>query len=249
MYKIDKEKHFISFNMDDNIINMFLFKPFNFNFDLVSPDEIDRQYEEIQEMIGYKFKKIVKGHQKHSNNVVIINENNMDDYFENTDGLLTDLDGVALITKVADCQSIFLYDPVKGVIGNVHSGWKGTVNKIVGNAIHLMIDNYGCNVNDIQVYICPSISGESFEVDEDVKGMFVDSFNDINISKYIVNKGVKYYIDTVGINREYLISLGLDNSNIFNTDLCTLKNCDMFHSYRKDKEKSGRNLALICKKR
>jgi len=112
-----------------------------------------------------------------------------------------------------------------------------------------MIDHYDCNTKDIKVYICPSISGESFEVDEDVKDMFIDSFKDIDISKHIVNKGVKYYIDTVGINRDYLVSLGLGNNNIYNTDLCTLKNSDILHSYRKDKDKSGRNLALICKKR
>ena len=249
MYKINREKHYLSFDIDNNIINLFLFKPFNFNFDLVSQDEIDRQYNEIEKMLDYRFKKIVKGHQVHSSNIAIIDENNVNDNFLNTDGLLTNLDGVALITKVADCQSILLYDSNLGVIGNVHSGWKGTVKKIVGNAIKLMIDHYGCNTKDIKVYICPSISGESFEVDEDVKDMFVDSFSNLDISKYIVNKGVKYYIDTIGINREYLISLGLLDENIFNTDLCTLKNSDFLHSYRKDKDKSGRNLALICKKR
>lgn len=46
---------------------------------------------------------------------------------------------------------------LKGVIGNIHSGWRGTLKRIIKNAIHLMEENFHCNPSDIEIYICPSI--------------------------------------------------------------------------------------------
>ncbi len=42
------------------------------------------------------------------------------------DALITRLRGVGLLIKIADCQAIFLVDPVKEVIANVHCGWRGS---------------------------------------------------------------------------------------------------------------------------
>ena len=63
----------------------------------------------------------------------------------------------------------------KKVIGNIHSGWKGTYNKIIVNAINIMIDRFNSNVKDIKCVICPSICKECFEVDEDLNNNFVNN--------------------------------------------------------------------------
>ena len=114
-----------------NIVHFFSCKPFNYLENNI------KEYFKITDNI-----KIVGCNQTHSNRVVKIDENNINDTFENTDGLITNLDNVALITKVADCQSILLYDYNKGVIGNIHSGWKGTLNKIINNALDIFINDY-----------------------------------------------------------------------------------------------------------
>ena len=85
---------------------------------------------------------------------------------------------------------------------------------------------------------------DHFEVDKDVYDIFKEKFS--KIDKYTIYKKEinKYYIDTVKLNKDYLISLGLKKTNIYLSNLCTM--CDnRFHSYRIDKEKSGRNLAII----
>ena len=81
--------------------------------------------------------------QVHGDRVIIVDEQNLNEETGPADGLLTDLKGVALEIHTADCQSVFLYDPVRNVIGNVHSGWKGTVQKIAPKAAQLMMDHYG----------------------------------------------------------------------------------------------------------
>lgn len=104
-----------------------------------------------------------------------------------------------------------------------------------------MVNEYYCNVKDIQVYICPSILKCCFEVDEDV-----------NIEQFIYkgnikNKKQKYFIDTVSLNIEILKRVGILGKNIYNSNICTKCNNNKFNSHRGDKE-DGRNIALIMLK-
>ena len=50
------------------------------------------------------------------------------------DGAVTDLPGVYLTTTHGDCVPIWTCDPVKGVVGVAHAGWRGTAAGIVKNA-------------------------------------------------------------------------------------------------------------------
>ena len=231
-----------------NIINFFSYKPFNFKSDL-SFDEIENNYNKFRSISNCNFK-VVSPIQKHTNIVKIVNKDNIDDSFDGVDGLITNLKNVALGIKVADCQAIMLYDDKKKVIGNIHSGWKGTLGRIIKNGIELMINNFNSNPKDIEVYICPSILKCCFEVDKDVKDMFMSEFKDIDISGLIEEKiidGVeKYYIDTVEINKRVLINLGIKKENIITSNICSKCNNSYIHSYRGDKPNDGRNISLIC---
>ena len=59
------------------------------------------------------------------------------------------------------------------------------------------------------------------------------------------NEVQKYNIDTTLINKLILQEVGLKPENIIDSGLCTVCNSDLFHSYRADKEQSGRNGAFI----
>ena len=88
------------------------------------------------------------------------------------DGLVTQDPDIILTLKVADCVPIFLHDPSKNIIGLVHSGWRGTVENIVLNAIQLMEKN-GTDTGDIRCILGPAIGICCYEVDEEV----ADNFN------------------------------------------------------------------------
>ena len=47
-----------------------------------------------------------------------------------------------LATTNADCILLLIYDPIKKVIANVHSGWKGTLQKISVKAVDKMIEEF-----------------------------------------------------------------------------------------------------------
>ena len=244
MRELDKYSYFEE--LDNNkIINFITNKNIGINYSVQSRDEIRSK---LKDIIDYEYKKIISPRQTHTNNVVAITLDNIDDELNDCDGVITNLKGVALTIATADCQSIFIYDNKKLVIANIHSGWKGTLKKILRNAIQIMIDKYECNTKDLIVCIGPSILKCCFEVDKDVVDMFRKEFNNIEdtISLGEVKDGKqKYYIDTVEINRKELIDLGVTKENIIVSDICTKCSSDKYHSYRAHGMDSGRNVSLI----
>ena len=225
-------------------------------------------YRRICEAIGTNYIRTVKPRQNHTNNVQIVtNKVNGEepdfnlDIYKNTDGLITSKRNFILSTTNADCILLLLFDPIKKVIANVHSGWKGTLKRIGIIAINKMIAEFECKPEDIICCICPSIRKCHFEVGEDVKKEFEIEFADIIGNKYIENnnirtiqlkdiieekiKNTKWNIDTVLINKILMQNIGLKPENIIDSGICTVCNCDLIHSYRSEKAEYGLETALI----
>ena len=149
-----------------------------------------------------------------------------------------DRKNLALTTTNADCILFFMYDPVKKVIANVHSGCKGTFQKISEKTIVKMITNYNCKAEDILIFINPSIRKCHFEVDEDVKDLCKEIFKFTNKTDEFITKGEikeekqKYNIDTVKINKILFQELGIKEENIIDCEICSVCNKEKVHSYR-----------------
>ena len=176
----------------------------------------------------------------------------MNKTFVDTDALTTNKKGKILSLTFADCMPIYLFDKNKKVIGNIHSGWKGTVKKIAKKSVEFMKEKYSSNPEDIVCVIGPTIRKCHFEVKQDVRDIFYNEFkymkNIDDIIKY--NEQTKtYFIDTVEINKNLLQEEGILKENIIDSKVCTYCNSNLIHSYRKEGEKSGRNTALICLKK
>lgn len=81
--------------------------------------------------------------------------------------------------------------------------------------------------------------------------MFYERFKDTGRIDEIIQKSRnnKYYIDTVLINKIILSGEGLREENIIDSNICTKCNSSKLHSYRQDKELSGRNTGIITLKK
>ena len=173
--------------------------------------------------------------QNHTDNIVSVYRNTLYSELKNVDGVLTNRQNLIISTTNADCILYLLYDPKKKVIGNIHSGWRGSYQRIIEKAIEKMVNDFGCETKDIIICICPSIRKCCFEVDEDIRDMFYERFCFLdNINKFILNgyKKGKYFIDTVGINNVLLGMNGIRNENIYDCRICSCCNSDLVHSYR-----------------
>ena len=153
-----------------------------------------------------------------------------------------------LATTNEDCILLLFFDPVKKVIANVHSGWKGTVQRISTETVKKMIEIYKCNPQDIICCICPSIRKCHFEVRRDVYELFYNEFKELKDIENIITKKEnedKWLIDTVKINQIILEEIGLKKENIIDSGICSVCNSSKIHSYRAEKEGYGLNTALI----
>lgn len=207
-----------------------------------------RLYAEVEADLGYRFRKVVHCRQTHSDIVHIVEEADLERGLPDGDGMLTDLPGVALEIRTADCQSVFLYDPDKGVVGNIHSGWRGTLARITVRAVEKMVSHYGSRPENIEAYINPSILRCCFEVEDDVIGLFGAR---LDVRSYaeksrVLNGHQKYLLDTAAINRDDLLAAGLRPGHIFLSGVCTMCEKETYHSYRGDGQAAGRNGSLIC---
>lgn len=115
----------------DKLQHAYSLKPLQFSD---KNDQASANYEKICKALGIDSNKIIKSAQKHTDIVKDITKYT-DEKFEFVDGFITNKKNIPLVTKYADCTPIILYDKMKNVIGNVHSGWRGTLQRISAKAV------------------------------------------------------------------------------------------------------------------
>jgi|GEM_PF-469619 len=166
---------------------------------------------------------------------------------DSCDALWSDAPGVTLGIKVADCLPIAMADPVHHVIGDVHSGWRGAVQRITAVTINAMTAETDFDPAAAFAYLGPSIRACCFEVGEEVVTQFASSYDDAE--RYVRrDAGAKPHIDLPGLTRELLLSRGFSPERISDSQLCTRCDGSIFHSYRRDgrgEHPGGRNLAFV----
>lgn len=212
-------------------------------------------YKNLCNAIGSNYINTVKTNQNHTDTIKIANKKikedepdfNLTEYNE-TDGIVTNKKNLILSTTNADCILLLFFDPIKKVIANVHSGWRGTLQRISTKAIEKMEKEYNCNPKDIICCICPSIRKCHFEVEKEVKDMFEKEFKGIIEKNDIITETIsskKWTIDTVLINQVILEEKGLQKENIIDSKICSVCNSNLIHSYRVEKERYGLETVII----
>ena len=176
--------------------------------------------------------------QIHGNNIEYCNgktgiKNFVGKFFEDTDGLITNIPNIALLITFADCTPIVLFDPINKVQCVIHSGWKSTVKKIVGNGINKMIGEFDCKKENILVYLGPSIDINNYEVGVEVYEAF-KHFNDRE-KFFKKNSSDKYQLSVIDANYYLLLELGIKKENI---EICrdSTYTSNLLHSARKEGE-------------
>ncbi|MBR6874917.1 MAG: laccase domain-containing protein [Bacteroidales bacterium] len=116
---------------------------------------------------------VVQGHQVHGVRVAVVDRPDLTrEDLEGVDALVTALPDCAIGVRTADCVPILLYDPECRVVAAVHSGWKGTVQRISQKTLFLMKQEFGCCPENIRAALGPAIGPASFQVGEEVVQFF-----------------------------------------------------------------------------
>ncbi|MDP2386734.1 MAG: peptidoglycan editing factor PgeF [Bacteroidota bacterium] len=215
-------------------------KPFySLNLGLSTNDEaeiIAKNRKLFFEALGADVNYVAHSHQVHDNKILLA------DYPQHADGydaIITNKPGLFVCVTVADCTPILIYDHKQKAVAAVHSGWKGTVAKIVTHTLNEMQKQYGTIGADCYAYVGTCISYESFEVGEEVASQFDKKF--VRFDEY----KQKYFVDLKSDNEQQLKAFGIPPSQIEIAKTCTVINNEEYFSYRKEKGVTGRMLAAI----
>jgi polyphenol oxidase len=185
------------------------------------------------------------------------------------DALITRERGVLLVVQTADCIPILLADTKRHTVAAIHSGWRGTLNRIAAKTLGRMQMEFGTRPEDVVAALGPGIGRCCYEVGEEVAREFAAQFpearewfdgpfdslaageSDPNWLPWLTMKPpghapppLRVQLDLIAANRAILASAGVAPRNISSSGQCTSCRADLFFSYRRERT-TGRMIAAI----
>lgn len=185
------------------------------------------------------------------------------------DALITRERGVLLCVQTADCIPILLADTRRRAVAAIHSGWRGTLQRIAEKTLGRMQMEFGTRPEDVIAAIGPGIGRCCYEVGHEVVKEFaakfadardwfdgpfdalVDGDSDPNWLPWLTMKppghappAPRAQLDLVAANRAILAGAGIPPARIVSSGYCTACRADLFFSYRRERS-TGRLMAAI----
>lgn len=213
-----------------------------------SAENVEENYRIFCNALGYDKSKLVRSLQVHGDKIKVIGDEDVKNRklnFSGIDGFITDVPGVVLKTSHADCCPVYMFDPVKKIVGLAHAGWRGTVSKIAENLARNFTEKFGSEKENLICALGPCIGKCCFEVGEDVKNEFAALNLGMAFEKI---ENDKFKIDIKETNKRILENFGIPSENIVKSDICSCCNKDWLFSHRATGGKRGNNAALITMK-
>jgi len=154
---------------------------------------------------------------------------------ESGDALISDVPGKSLVIQTADCQAVLIYDPVRKAVANIHSGWRGSIQNIIGLTVQAMIKVFESDPKTLLTGIGPSLGPCCAE--------FVHYRTEIPKAFWSYKNHADCF-DFWAMSKDQLTGAGIPENHIVSSNLCTRCRTDLFFSYRKEKS-TGRFAAVI----
>jgi YfiH family protein len=145
------------------------------------------------------------------------------------DALVTATPGLGLAVLTADCQPVLFSDPLAGVIGAAHAGWRGSRDGVLEATLDAM-EALGANRAAITAVIGPTISQAAYEVGPE----FLDGFlqDDPDSQRFFASgTGDRMLFDLPGYSQQRLRQAGIGHAEW--TRHCTYRDPDRFFSFRR----------------
>lgn len=182
--------------------------------------------------------------QVHGDSVKVISTDaEADTTDERHDAIVSDMAGLLVGVKTADCVPVLIGDPTSGAYAAVHAGWRGTASSIVERALAKMKELYGSEPRQMVAAIGPAATCRGYEIGQDV----IDAFEGFSSAgKYFTpTREGHALVDLIAANRDQLINVGVEEENIYTSPFCTMSHTDLFFSYRIEKKKYGKTGRLL----
>jgi YfiH family protein len=214
-------------------------------------DRVKRNHQIVSQALRFDLSSLVSCQQVHHHSIARIDKSYHkkncflpDNALPETDGLVTDVPGITLMTRYADCVPLLFYSPKTHTVALAHAGWKGTLGHIGPKTVELLTREFKCQRQDIHAALGPSIGPCCYEISN---MMAVQAVKELvkgeEYSKELPGK--KLLFNLWQANKEELYHAGIREENLSCAEICTSCNVDQFFSYRREKQLTGRFGAFI----
>lgn len=192
-----------------------------------APENVDENRRRICASVNGQASELHTVYQEHTTIVWTIKSKDQPPAHEQVaDALVTNLTNTIIGISTADCVPVLFADPVNGVIGAAHAGWRGAVGGILDNTVQAMI-SLGADCDHITAAIGPCIWQFSYEVGDDFRQHFKGA------DAYFIpgQRDHHWQFDLPGYVQNRLLSLGIKQVSPSPAD--TFSNPDRFFSFRR----------------
>lgn len=232
------------------------YRSLNLSFDVGDLQEsVLQNYHRLSRMLHFDLSSLVTCQQVHHNAIALIDESYLnrgcyhpEKVVPATDGLATNVPGITLLTRYADCVPLLFFNPEKQAAAIAHAGWKGTLARIGPSMVDLLSAQFKCRPDRTLVMIGPSIGPCCYYVSSSMADLATRELPPAE-QRFVTATGGQLAFDLWDANRKQLIAAGIKENNIFSAERCTSCNTDLFFSYRKEAKATGRFGAFIGLKR
>ena len=183
--------------------------------------------------------------QVHSNRVLIIKDNRGEWNQSEGDALATGTGDIVLGVQIADCVPILIADPAGRAVAAVHSGWRGTLARVLLQTIIEMQKAFGSKPSNLLVAAGPGIRACCFEVGPEVANLFESAYSKAHHATPAEGRPGKYLLDLYKALEIQLDLAGVRVENRHDLGACTRCRTNEFFSYRAEGPASGRLMAAI----
>jgi YfiH family protein len=153
--------------------------------------------------------------------------------------------GLALSVVTADCAPVLLADPVAGVIGAAHAGWRGALGGVLEAVVERMQDA-GAQPRRITAVIGPCIHQPSYQVGPEFEDQFT-SADPANARFFRPGPNDRRLFDLPGFAAERLRRVGLGRVEALASDTCAdaVRFFSNRRSHLEGEQDYGRNCSAI----
>jgi YfiH family protein len=204
---------------------------------------VQANHELIYAQLGLQPAAVVTARQVHGAHVAAVRSSDGGTIIPETDALISDEPGVALLLRFADCVPVVLYDPQRQAIGLAHAGWRGWVAGVVQNTVSALQSAFGSQPADLVAGVGPAIGPCCYEVGPDVVAA-VERIAGAGTDLLRRPPDGVVHLDLPGAVRWQLQRSGV--RRIEDSGLCTHCRTDEFFSHRAEHGHTGRFAAVVA---
>ncbi|MER2599492.1 MAG: peptidoglycan editing factor PgeF [Caldilineales bacterium] len=186
--------------------------------------------------------------QVHGTRVVRATHEHVGRIDDQADGMVTDLPGLPLTQRFADCTPLLVYDPQRHVIGMGHAGWRGTADGMAAALVQALHETFGSRPTDLVALVGPAIGPCCYEVGAEVTNAVRATLPDAATLLHWPedHPAERPHFDLWAANAAQLHRAGVAQVEV--AGLCTRCHRDTFFSHRGDGPLTGRFGAVMMLK-